>query len=84
MKFKKKFIDVVGVISCIIYISQFSCQQLFKQDATSFYTQKIAENMGFITVFELRYKAYRGEDGEPIFKTSEPHKFLKVMVKVLE
>ena len=31
--------------------------QLFKQDATSYYTQKIAENMGFITVFELRYKA---------------------------
>lgn len=40
--------------------------------------------MGFSTVFELRYKAYRGDDGEPIFKTNEPHKFLKVMIKILE
>lgn len=65
-------------------VAQKAGYKLFKQDATSFYTQKIAENMGFTTVFELRYKAYRGDDGEPIFKTNEPHKFLKVMIKVLE
>ncbi|KAK7600811.1 hypothetical protein V9T40_008252 [Parthenolecanium corni] len=58
--------------------------KLFKQDATSFYTQKIAENMGFVSVFELRYKAYRNDDGKIIFETSEPHKFLKVMVKLLK
>lgn len=58
--------------------------KLFKQDATSFYTQKISESLGFDTVFELYYRSYLGDDGQPVFTPPAPHKYLKVVVKILQ
>jgi len=60
------------------------CFQLFKEDSTGLYSQKVAETLGLKTVFSLAYSEYTDpETGEPIFKTSEPHRFFKVMIKEL-
>nr|CAD7606873.1 unnamed protein product [Timema genevievae] len=59
--------------------------KVFKEDATGFFSQKVAESVGLQTVHELRYEDYTSPDtGEVIFKTKKPHESLKIMVKILQ
>lgn len=57
--------------------------QLFKVDATSYFTQKIAESLGCITIKSVKYSDFKDENGESIYKTESPHDYYKIMVKVL-
>lgn len=52
-----------------------------KTDATSWFTQKIAESLGMYPIKEVRYADYKDKDGKQIYKTESPHDFYKVMVK---
>lgn len=54
-----------------------------KVDATSWFTQKIAESCGLKTIKEVRYKDFKDEEGKIIYNTVSPHDFYKVMVKEL-
>lgn len=57
--------------------------QIIKVDATSFFTQKIAESLGYVTVKSVKYSEFYDENGQRIYNTESPHDYYKVMVKVL-
>lgn len=52
-------------------------------DATSYFTQKIAESLGYVTIKSVKYSDFKDENGESIYKTESPHDYYKVMLKVL-
>ncbi|XP_069674095.1 arylalkylamine N-acetyltransferase 1-like [Periplaneta americana] len=59
--------------------------KLLKEDATGFFSQRVAESLGLQTVHQVRYCDYTAEDtGEVVFKPPTPHDTLKIMVKVLQ
>lgn len=59
--------------------------QVFKEDATGFFSQRVAESLGLQTVRQIRYSDYMAEDtGEVVFKMAAPHDTLKIMVKILQ
>lgn len=65
---------------CIIHVFLL---QVFKVDATSQYTQKIAENFGLTVSKSVRYSDFKDENGKSLYKTESPHDFYKVMLKLL-
>jgi hypothetical protein len=59
--------------------------QVFKEDATGFFSQRVAESLGLQTVRQIRYSDYMaGDTGEVVFKMPAPHDTLKIMVKILQ
>lgn len=52
-------------------------------DATSLFTQKVAEKVGLTVVKSVRYSDYKDENGKCIYKTESPHDYFKVMLKEL-
>ncbi|PNF20604.1 hypothetical protein B7P43_G04266 [Cryptotermes secundus] len=59
--------------------------KVFKEDATGFFSQRVAESLGLQTVRQIRYSDYMAEDtGEVVFKMPAPHDTLKIMVKILQ
>ncbi|XP_068085812.1 arylalkylamine N-acetyltransferase 1 [Anabrus simplex] len=58
--------------------------RVLKEDATGYFSQRVAESLGLEVVLEVRYSDYKSEDtGEVVFNTEPPHECLKIMVKVL-
>nr|XP_022920579.1 dopamine N-acetyltransferase-like [Onthophagus taurus] len=58
--------------------------KLIKVDATSFFTQKIAESVGLKTEAEINYKEFEDNEGKRIYyKVKSPHDYYKLMVKEL-
>ncbi|XP_063221433.1 uncharacterized protein LOC134530495 [Bacillus rossius redtenbacheri] len=59
--------------------------KVFKEDATGFFSQRVAESVGLRAVSELKYCEHIApETGEAVFKTQPPHESLKIMVKILQ
>lgn len=56
--------------------------QVLKIDTTGFYSQKVAQSLGFKTVLETFYSDYLDINDQPVFKVSPPHKSFQIMVKV--
>lgn len=57
--------------------------QVLKIDTTGFYSQKVAQSLGFKTVLETFYSDYLDINDQPVFKVSPPHKSFQIMVKVI-
>lgn len=57
--------------------------QVMKTDATSFFTQKVAESQGFWVEKSVNYHDYKDEQGRKIYDTRPPHLHYKVMAKLL-
>ena len=49
-------------------------------EATSYYSQKIFNRLGFETLSEVKYNDYE-VDGEVVFKQHGPHQAVKLMAK---
>ncbi|KAL1138957.1 hypothetical protein AAG570_009019 [Ranatra chinensis] len=58
--------------------------KVLKGDSTGLYSQKILAKLGYQSVYQLLYKDYLGEDGNPVFDTEEPHTCLKIMIKTMD
>lgn len=54
-----------------------------KVDATSLFTQKVAESLGFTVEKSVKYGDYKDEDGKKIYDTVSPHDYYKIMIKLL-
>lgn len=52
-------------------------------DATSLFTQKVAESHGFTVAKSVKYGDYKDENGKKIYDTQSPHDYYKVMIKLL-
>ncbi|EFA02243.1 arylalkylamine N-acetyltransferase 1 [Tribolium castaneum] len=57
--------------------------KLVKVDATSLFTQRAAECLGFITEKCVTYGDFKDENGRKIYDTKSPHDYYKVMTKVV-
>lgn len=57
--------------------------QVIKTDATSLFTQKVAESQGFWVEKSVNYHDYKDEQGRKIYDTRPPHLHYKVMAKLL-
>lgn len=57
--------------------------QLIKMDATSYFTQKASESVGYKEVKSVTYGDFKDENGEKIYPTESPHDYYKVMIKEL-
>ncbi|XP_066245464.1 arylalkylamine N-acetyltransferase 1-like [Euwallacea similis] len=58
--------------------------KLMKTDATSLFTQKVAESQEFWVEKSVNYHDYKDEQGRKIYDTRPPHFHYKVMAKKLE
>ncbi|CAG9762802.1 unnamed protein product [Ceutorhynchus assimilis] len=58
--------------------------KVMKTDATSLFTQKVAESQGFWVEKTLNYHDFKDENGQKIYDTRPPHLYYKVMAKLLE
>jgi ribosomal protein S18 acetylase RimI-like enzyme len=50
---------------------------------TSYYSAKIARNIGMQCVYSLPYAEYKDKDGNPVFTPPQPHKEVAVFVQKL-
>ncbi|ENN75799.1 hypothetical protein YQE_07651, partial [Dendroctonus ponderosae] len=57
---------------------------VMKTDATSLFTQKVAESQGFWVEKSVNYHDYKDEQGKKIYDTRPPHLHYKVMAKLIE
>ncbi|KAL1505550.1 hypothetical protein ABEB36_005092 [Hypothenemus hampei] len=57
--------------------------KVMKTDATSLFTQKVAESQGFWVEKSVSYHDYKDETGQKIYDTRPPHLHYKVMAKLL-
>jgi GNAT superfamily N-acetyltransferase len=57
--------------------------KLVKVDATSLFTQKVAECLGFTVEKSVKYGDYKDENGQKIYDTKSPHDYYKVMIKLI-
>lgn len=57
--------------------------QLLKVDATSLFTQKVAESNGFSVEKSVKYGDFKDDNGKKIYDTESPHDYYKVMIKKL-
>ncbi|KAK4886710.1 hypothetical protein RN001_002981 [Aquatica leii] len=53
---------------------------LMRVDCSSYYSAKAVARLGFQCVYELKYEDYK-ENGQPVFKTKEPHSAFSVYVQ---
>ncbi|XP_050303266.1 arylalkylamine N-acetyltransferase 1-like [Anthonomus grandis grandis] len=58
--------------------------KLMKTDATSLFTQRVAESQGFWVEKSVNYHDYMDENGKKIYDTQPPHLDYKVMAKLLD
>ncbi|XP_060530571.1 arylalkylamine N-acetyltransferase 1 [Cylas formicarius] len=58
--------------------------KLMKTDATSLFTQKVAESQGFHVEKSVNYHDYKDEIGNKIYDTQPPHLHYKVMAKLVQ
>lgn len=54
-----------------------------KTDATGAFSQRVSQNLGFVTEREIKYIDYLDDQGKPIFIVDPPHDKLKIMYKLL-
>uniref|UniRef100_A0A8D8FXE4 aralkylamine N-acetyltransferase n=3 Tax=Culex pipiens TaxID=7175 RepID=A0A8D8FXE4_CULPI len=57
--------------------------QVMKTDATGAFSQRVSQNLGFVTEREIKYIDYLDDQGKPIFIVDPPHDKLKIMYKLL-
>ncbi|XP_022182153.1 dopamine N-acetyltransferase-like [Myzus persicae] len=57
--------------------------QIMYVECSSHFTAKAVESCGFQCIYSLRYLDYVNKQGEVVFKTKPPHKFLKIHVLLL-
>ncbi|XP_030747255.1 dopamine N-acetyltransferase [Sitophilus oryzae] len=57
--------------------------KIMKTDATSLFTQKVAESQGFHVEKSINYHDYKDENGRRIYDTQPPHLHYKVMAKLI-
>ncbi|CAH0559958.1 unnamed protein product [Brassicogethes aeneus] len=58
--------------------------KLLKTDATSLFTQKVAESDGYTVAKSVKYGDYKDENGKQIYKTQSPHDYYKVMIRLID
>lgn len=54
-----------------------------KTDATGAFSQRVSQNLGFVTEIEVKYIDYLDDHGKQIFKVDPPHEKLQIMYKLL-
>ncbi|XP_044728139.1 arylalkylamine N-acetyltransferase 1-like [Chrysoperla carnea] len=57
--------------------------KIFKADATGLFSQRVNESLGCKTILEVKYTDYKDKYDNQVFQVSEPHEYLKIMVKDL-
>ncbi|XP_063932539.1 uncharacterized protein LOC135144393 [Zophobas morio] len=57
--------------------------KLIKVDATSLFTQRVAECLDFIVEKSVKYGDYKDENGQKMYDTKSPHDYYKVMIKLI-
>ncbi|XP_017778189.1 PREDICTED: uncharacterized protein LOC108563894 [Nicrophorus vespilloides] len=57
--------------------------KLMKVDATSRFSQRVAESLGMSTAKAVKYSEFKDEKGQSIYSIQPPHEYYKVMIKEL-
>ncbi|XP_065159407.1 uncharacterized protein [Atheta coriaria] len=57
--------------------------KLMKVDATSRFSQRVAESLGMITAKAVHYGDFQDENGKHIYQIEAPHEYYKIMIKEL-